>query len=96
MTPDQDLEEHFWRTRPWFFSILAIARLMDIPETVLKGQVGLRGIPSDYAVFASVHLTLAIVAAVTPSRTFHAVYAILWPVSVVGYLTLTLLGQIAG
>ena len=30
---DQDLEEHFWRTRPWFFSILAVAWVIDIPET---------------------------------------------------------------
>jgi hypothetical protein len=96
MTPDQDLEEHFWRTRPWFFSILATAWLIDIPETVLKGQEGLRGIPSAYAIFATIHVTLAIVAAMNPSRGFHSVYAVLWPVISVGYLTLTTLGQIAG
>jgi hypothetical protein len=96
MTPDHDLEEHFWRTRPWFFAVLALARLIDIPETILKEQEGLRGVPSAYMIFALLHLTLAIVAAVTPRRTFHAVYAIVWPVSSVGYVTLTILGQIGG
>ena len=96
MSPDQDLEEHFWRTRAWFFGILAVARLIDIPETILKGQEGLRGIPAEYAIFGLAHLGLAIVAALTPNRLFHAAYAILWPTSSIGYLTLTILQEIGG
>lgn len=96
MRPDQDLEDHFWRTRAWFFGVFAVARLIDIPETVLKEQVGLRGIPSEYAVFALVQLGLAVVAVITPNRSFHAAYAIFWPVSSIGYLTLTILGRIGG
>ena len=96
MSPDQDLEDHFWRTRAWFFGVFTVARLIDIPETLLKEQVGLREIPAEYAVFALVQLGLAVVAAITPNRSFHAVYAIFWAVSSIGYLTLTILGQIGG
>jgi hypothetical protein len=93
---DQDFEEHFWRTRPWFFAILAIAWMIDVPETVLKGQEGLRAMPAEYAVFAATQVTLAIIGASTSNRRFHSVYAVLWPVITVGYLTLTTLAQIAG
>ena len=96
ITPGLDLEEHFWRTRPWFFSILVLTRVVDVPETFLKGQGGLRDLPAAYAVFASIHLVLSIIAAATSNRRFHVAYAILWPVSSIGYLTATILAQIGG
>jgi hypothetical protein len=71
------------------------AWVIEIPETVLKGQEGLRGVPRAYAVFATVQVTLAISGAVTCSRRFHSLYAILWPLITVAYLTLTTLSQIA-
>ena len=93
---DQDLEDHFWRTRPWFFSFLAVAWVIDIPETVMKGQEGLRGVPAGYAILAATHVTLALVGAMTSDRRFHAAYAVLWPTVSVGFLTFSTLNQIAG
>ena len=93
---DQDFEEHFWRTRPWFFAILAMAWVIDVPDTQLKGKEGLRAIPAEYAVFALTHITLAIIGASTSDRRSHSVYAVLWPVLSLGFLTFTTLAQMAG
>lgn len=70
-------------------------RFIDVPETVLKGQEGLRGVPAEYAAFATAQIVCAIIAAVTTDRRFHSAYAVLWPIVLIGFLTLSNVTQIA-
>jgi hypothetical protein len=58
-----DFEDHFYQTRPWFFSVLAVAWLIDLPETIAKSDGELRALPSTYLAFALMHFTCAIVGA---------------------------------
>ena len=93
---DADLEKHFYETRPWFFAVLAFAWCLDIPETMMKTEDGLRDLPQAYLVFALTQLTLALVGCFVSNRKFHKAYAVVYPTLTLGYLSLTTLRQIAG
>jgi hypothetical protein len=91
---DYNFEEHFYRNRTWFFGIQVAAWMVDIPETWLKAQDGLRALPSGYPVFVGVLMAMAVVGAWTDSRPYHRFYVVAWPVWVLGYLSLTTLTEI--
>ena len=92
---DYDFEQHLMRNRGWFFGILAAAWCIDIPETLMKAESGLRGLPPSYLVWAAVHIIASVIAARTDSRPFHAFFAVFWLVWTLAYLLSTTLGQIA-
>jgi hypothetical protein len=94
---DFDFEAHFFDIRPWFFSVITFAWCVDIPETVLKSEVGLglRNLPTGYVVLIGVQLFLSALGIFWSNRTFHKFFAIFWPIFTVGYLSITTLAQIA-
>jgi hypothetical protein len=92
---DFDFERHFYETRPWFFAVIALAWCVDIPETVLKSDSGLRGLPEAYLAFVSIQISTNAIAALWSNKTFHKVFAVIWPIVTVAYLALTTLRQIA-
>lgn len=92
---DFNFEAHFFETRPWFFSVLAAAWLIDIPETVLKSTGGLRDLPQAYVALVLTNLILFVLAAFWTNKTYHKAAAILWPVYTIAYLSITTLAQIA-
>jgi hypothetical protein len=92
---DFDFEEHFFDTRPWFFSVLAIAWVIDIPETVSKSEGSLRDLPQGYIVFAGILIATSIVGALWPNKTFHKIVAVLWGTMIIVYLSATTLREIA-
>jgi hypothetical protein len=87
MPPGTDLEEHFYSHRRWFFGLLAVGGLVDIPETVLKETMGLREVPTAYFVFVGAWLLVAVAGFVSTNRKVHAVLAVGWPLMVLTYLT---------
>jgi hypothetical protein len=92
---DFDFEKRFYETRPWFFAVFAVAWCIDIPETMVKSDSDLRGLPDAYLAFAITHIVLGVVAASWPNKTYHKIFAIFWPVFTVGYLSITTLAEIA-
>jgi hypothetical protein len=92
---DFDFEAHFFETRPWFFSVLILAWCIDIPETVLKSDGGLRGLPEAYIFLVAVQLAGNLLGAIWGNATYQKVFAVFWPVFTVGYLSVTTLAQIA-
>jgi hypothetical protein len=92
---DFNFEAHFFDTRPWFFSVLAVAWCIDIPETVLKSTGGLRDLPEAYVALVIANLALFILAMFWSNQTYHKAFAVVWPVYTIGYLSITTLAQIA-
>jgi len=90
-----DFERHFYETRPWFFAVLAIAWLIDIPETVAKSDTGLRALPEAYVAFVGPQVVLGVIAVFWSNRSYHKFYAVFWPVFTVGYMSITTLAAIA-
>ena len=95
LTSDFDFERHFFSNRRWFFGILFLAWCIDIPETVLKAQGGLRALPTAYVAWVSVLLVMSAIAGWTGNRRYHAFFAVFWLAWIIGYLSLTTLRVIA-
>ena len=95
LSEDFDFEAHFYDIRPWFFAVLAIAWCLDIPETVLKSEGGLRGLPQAYLLFITIQIGLAVLGAIWSNRTYHKLFAVAWPTITIAYLSLTTLAAIA-
>jgi hypothetical protein len=95
LAQDFDFQEHFFRNHRWFFGIQAFAWCIDIAETTLKAGAGLRDLPQLYLLFIPTLLILSLVGAVTSSRKYHAVFSVVWAISMLTYLGLTTLSNIA-
>ncbi len=91
-----DFEEYFFKNRGWFFGLQVVAWLIDVPETTLKSDMGLRDLPEFYPVFVTTLFVLSVVAAFTRSRRYHAFFSVFWFVFILGYLGSTTLARIAG
>ena len=91
-----DFEQHFDATRPWFFSVLIAAWCIDIPETMLKSTIELRGLPTGYLGFVIPHIILSAIAVFWANKAFHKFYAVFWPIYTLGYMSVTTLALIAG
>jgi len=90
-----DFEKHYFDTQPWFFAVFAVARIVDIPETLLKADGGLRDLPQGYALFSITFIALSVVGALWSNRTFHKLFAVFWAVTTILYLSATTLREIA-
>jgi len=95
LSPDFDFEAHFYDTRPWFFSVLVAAWCLDIPETVLKSEDGLRDLPEAYVYMLVTQISCAVLGAFWSNRIYHRIYAVGWPVFTLAYLSVTTLAEIA-
>ena len=82
MDKDIDVEVYFFKQRRWFFSVLMVAWLLDIPETLSKGAADLRDVPAAYGFFISGNIAIAIVGLITDNRKVHLALPIIWIVSV--------------
>ncbi len=95
MPRDFDFRVHFEETRAWFFGVFFFAWCLDIPETVLKAEEGVRALPQVYIALVVLQLALAGLAIFWSNSGFHRFYAVFWPVFTVGYLAFTTLSVIA-
>lgn len=92
---DFDFEKHFFDTRPWFFSVLALAWVIDIPETTLKAEDHLRDLPQGYIALAVTFIVISVVGALWSNKTYHKIVAVLWGTIIIVYLSATTLREIA-
>jgi magnesium-transporting ATPase (P-type) len=87
-------EGHFFDNRRWFFGLLLLVHLVDIPETAAKQVSGLRGIPWQYAVAEPIFITIAAAGLASGNRRLHTLLAPAWLITILSYLTLTSLDRI--
>lgn len=78
MDKDIDVEAYFFKQRRWFFAAMIVAWLLDIPETLSKGEAALRDVPPDYMMFIASHIGVCIVGLVTENRKVHLALPIIW------------------
>ena len=95
ISDDFDFERHYMHNRRWFFGMLFMCWLVDIPETLFKADSGVRDAPMMYAVFVSFMLSMCVVGAVSNNRVVQGSIAIAWPTTVIIYLGVTTLAEIA-
>lgn len=86
MDKDIDFEVYFFKQRRWFFSTYIVAWLLDIPETLSKGDAALREVPPLYVVFICAHIGIAVVGLTTDNRRIHVALPIIWIVGTLAYI----------
>lgn len=89
MEKDIDIEAYFFKNRGWFFALMVVAWLLDIPETLAKDITDLRAVPPRYLVFALSMIGLAIIGIATPNRQVHTALPIAWLLLFVSFVGLT-------
>ena len=94
MDKDIDMEAYFFGNRVWFFSLMIIAWLLDIPETLGKELAGLRNMPPRYYIFVASMLFLAIVGIASSSRRVHVALPIAWLILLGSFISLGSVGII--
>jgi len=92
---DFDFEQHFMHNRRWFFGFVLAGWVIDIPETLLKADIGLRDTPTMYLVFAGWNIASCLLGIVIGNRTAQLVLSLTWFAVVVTYLGVTTLAEIA-
>jgi len=83
-----DIEAYFFKNRIWFFSLMMIAWILDIPETVGKEITGVREMPPRYFIFVSSMIALAIIGIVSSNRGVHRALPIAWLLLLVSFISL--------
>lgn len=80
-----DFEDYFFSRRKWFFGILALIYLVDVVDTLIKGETYLRGFGAEYLIATAIRVILCGIAMATPNRVFHTgfmlatiAYEIVW------------------
>jgi hypothetical protein len=69
-------EDFFLQRRQWFFGLFAATFLLDIVDTMIKGQAHWDKVAFEYSIQVPVGLVLCAVAAWTTDRRFHLTFVI--------------------
>jgi hypothetical protein len=64
-------EDFFLKRRYWFFGIFALTFLLDIVDTVIKGEPYFDTLGLEYLIQVPIGLALAVIAVWTASRRYH-------------------------
>ena len=83
LKPGTDLEEHFFKVRPWFFAFAALTSLVELIDSFMHGLDNLLSFGPIYLLMQTGGVVFSLVAARTTNRRFHAVW------SVVCFVTIT-------
>jgi hypothetical protein len=67
-------EDFFISRRAWFFGLLASTYLLDVIDTLLKGQEHFARFGNEYMIRTPVFFALSIIAIFTTNRTFHILF----------------------
>lgn len=69
-------EDYFLSRRKWFFGLLALAYIVDVGDTLLKGMDYFRSLGVEYPLIAFSIIVLCAVASFTRYKLFHATFAV--------------------
>ena len=94
MDKNIDVEAYFFKNRVWYFALMTIAWLLDIPETMGKEMTGLRELPPRYFVFVASMVGLAVVGMASSNRKVHKALPIAWLILVASFISLATINVI--
>lgn len=90
---EHDMLNHFLARRKMFFGTLTVGGLVDIADTVIKGQLGLSTPPVlAYSSFILLWIVMSSVGWLTDNRKYHAAYAPIFLVVLVLWISYMISG----
>jgi hypothetical protein len=79
-------KEYFYSRRKWFFGLLAVTRVTDLFDTIIKGRKYLEMLGFEYEAHLVVYIAASLIAIKTRNRHFHAAFAIVALLYEVSYI----------
>lgn len=67
-------EDFFYSRRAWFFGLLALTYVLDIIDTLLKGEEHFAHFGGEYLIRTPILVALCLIAIATASRRYHLVF----------------------
>jgi hypothetical protein len=89
-----DFESFFFENRRVFFALLIIISLLDIPEMLTKGYLGLRPVPRIYPIVVGVVMLVGIMGFWSSNRRLHWWLPIVFLINCVGFELWSAIGHI--
>ena len=68
--------DYFYSRRRWFFGLVALTYIVDVGDTLIKGQGHLAALGSEYVLTSLLQFALCLVAMWTRNARFHGTFAI--------------------
>ena len=68
--------DYFYSRRRWFFGLIALTYIVDVGDTLIKGQGHLAELGAEYVLTSVVQFALCGVAIWTANARFHGAFAI--------------------
>ena len=84
--PGFDFRAHFHRRRRWFFRLLAFVGLIDVVDTMLKGEANVSAVPAIGIAMLILNIGGPLVAATIERHRFHVAYAIFYGVALIAWI----------
>ena len=72
----QGLQEYYYSRKKWFFAVLALNFVLDVGDTMIKGEEYMRHLSIEYPIRNTVHILLCLVAMRVNNAVFHGVLVI--------------------
>ncbi len=72
----EDFRDYFYAKRRWIFGLIATTYVIDVGDTMLKGQDHLAGLGLEYAISTALQFILAVLLMWVRNERFHATLAI--------------------
>lgn len=69
-------EDYFYSRRKWFFGLLALAYVVDLGDTYIKGRQYFDSFGPELELRSLAYVAMCMVAIATDNRRFHAVFAV--------------------
>jgi len=69
-------EDYFYSRRKWFFGLLALAYVVDLGDTYIKGREYFASFGPELELRSLAYVAMCLVAIATDSRRFHAFFAV--------------------
>lgn len=69
-------EDYFYSKRGWFFGLLALAYVLDVIDTLLKGESHFAKFSLEYLIRTPILVGLCVIAILTVNRKFHAIFVL--------------------
>jgi hypothetical protein len=86
----------FLDNRRPFFGLTLLVILTDVPEALVKGRLGLRAVPAQYAELVSVLIIIAVIGLLSANRRVHRVLPLAFLAALGGYELFSAVRHIAG
>lgn len=86
MSDYPDYETYYYSRKKWFFAVLALSFVLDIGDTLIKGEAWMRHYGIEYPIRNAVHIVLCLVAMKVNNKTFHAALVVLFILYELSYI----------